>query len=380
MKRLLIVIGLLLLFFNAKAQTNVLAVADSLYNYGSYAKAISYYNQLEDALPYSQQIAKSYVFLGNYDQAITYYNKALNSNRSNALLKFELCKLLIQTGKLQEAEVLLLELANTDAVNPNYQYYLGVVSNALGQYISAQDYFFKVFELDDSNQKALYELAKYNLKNRSFDKVEYYVKTGLKAYPNNKKLIALGGQSYYLQEDYHKAIAQFLKLLELGETTKFVNEKLGYAYSKVYNYSKAITYLEKALEKDPKDAYNHYQLGLNYQRNTQYLLAEKHISQSIKLQEDPLDEVYIKLGVVYNLQEKHADAIQAFTKALKENPGSEAAYFYRVYTKLVFYKNMDTKIEDVESFNKRFPGSKYIPILNVKLAELKSQDFQNKSE
>lgn len=380
MKRLLIVIGLLLLFFNAKAQTNVLAVADSLYNYGSYAKAISYYNQLEDALPYSQQIAKSYVFLGNYDQAITYYNKALNSNRSNALLKFELCKLLIQTGKLQEAEVLLLELAITDAANPNYQYYLGVVSNALGQYISAQDYFFKVFELDDSNQKATYELAKYNLKNRSFDKVEYYVKTGLKAYPNNKKLIALGGQSYYLQEDYHKAIAQFLKLLELGETTKFVNEKLGYAYGKVYNYSKAITYLEKALEKDPKDAYNHYQLGLNYQRNTQYLLAEKHISQSIKLQEDPLDEVYIKLGVIYNLQEKHADAIQAFTKAIQENPGSEAAYFYRAYTKLVFYKNMDTKTEEIESFSKRFPSSKYIPILNVKLSELKSQAFQNKAE
>jgi tetratricopeptide (TPR) repeat protein len=43
------------------------------------------------------------VFSGNYDQAITYYNNALNSNRSNALLKFEFCKLLIQTGKLQEA-------------------------------------------------------------------------------------------------------------------------------------------------------------------------------------------------------------------------------------------------------------------------------------
>ncbi|QCE41504.1 tetratricopeptide repeat protein [Psychroserpens sp. NJDZ02] len=380
MKRLFIVIGLLLLFFNAKAQTNVLAVADSLYNYGSYAKAISYYNQLEDALPYSQQIAKSYVFLGNYDQAITYYNKALNSNRSNALLKFELCKLLIQPSKLQEAEVLLLELAITDADNPNYQYYLGVVSNALEQYISAQDYFLKVFELDDSNQKVIYELAKYNLKNRSFDKVTYYVETGLKTYPNNKKLIALGGQSFYLKEDYHKAIAQFLKLVALGETTKFVYQKLGQAYGKVYNYSKAILYLEKALEQDPKDAYNHYQLGLNYQGNNNYLLAEQHISESIKLQENPLDEAYIKLGVLYNLQEKHADAIQAFTKAIKENPDSEVPHFYRVYTKLVFYNNLEPKVEEIESFSKRFPDSKYIPILNVKLSELKSQAFQNKAE
>ncbi|PIB33595.1 hypothetical protein BFP78_04890 [Gaetbulibacter sp. 5U11] len=379
MKKIIVLVNILL-FVSANAQTTVLKTADSLYNYGNFSKAIAFYNQLDNPLDYADKIAKSYYYIGNYDQAIDYYNKALLNNPNNQLIKFEQCKLLFQNGQLAKAKIHLLDLIKADQSNPNYYYFLGLVGNASDNFETAQDNFLKAYQLDQTHQNAIFELAKYSLQKRAFKKVEDYVNKGLESYPNNKKLIGLIAQKNYLNNEYHESISQFLKLLDLGETTKFVYEKLGYCYGKVYYYSKAIKYLDLALKSDPKDANNHYLLGINYEQIRKYDLAEKHVLEAIKLLDQPLDEQYAKLGVLYNLQDKPAEAIQAFNNAIKENPKSESNYFFRTLTKLDYFKDLDAKQKEVKKFNNQFPDSKYSEILNLKLAKFKSEKFQNKTE
>ena len=370
----------LLIFVPAKAQTSVLKTADSLYNYGYYAKAITFYKQLENGSEYFEKVAKAYVLLGNYDQAILYYSKALQVNPNNALVKFEQSKLLFQTNQLNQAKGLLIELVETDPFNPNYQFNLGLTYNALGKEDVAQAYFNKVYQLDDTHQKAIYELAKFNLQKRAFIKVEDYVVKGLQSYANNRRLIGLSAQNYYWQAAYHKSINQFLRLLDLGETTSFVYEKLGVCYTKVYNYSKAIKYLKLALATNPKDANIHYLLGLNFESIYEYQLAEEHVLEAIKIKDLPLDEAYRKLGVLYNLQDKRPEAIKAFTHAINENPKVESSYFFKAFTKLMYYTDMEEKSKAVDTFCKQFPNGKYSEILKLKLEELRSDKFQNKTE
>lgn len=374
------VIVSILLFVSVNAQTSILETADSLYNHGNYTKAIQFYNQLDNTVDYMDKIAKSYQYIGNYDQAVGYYNKAVLNSPNNLLFKFELSKLLFQNGQLVQAKTHLMDLIKADQSNPNYYYYLGLVGNASNDFETAQGNFLKAYQLDQTHQKAIFELAKYSLQKRTFKKVEDYVNKGLESYPNNKQLIGLIAQKHYLNNEYHESISQFLKLLDLGETTKFVYEKLGYCYGKVYYYSKAIKYLDLALKSDPKDANNHYLLGINYEQIREYDLAEKHVLEAIKLLDQPLDEQYAKLGVLYNLQDKPAEAIQAFNNAIKENPKSESNYFFRTFTKLDYFKDLDAKQKEVQKFNNQFPNSKYSEILNLKLAKFKSEKFQNKTE
>jgi len=108
--------------FKTEAQPSVLNVADSLYALGNYSKSIQIYKQHQPEEITFKKIAQAYDALGNYDQAIFYYDKALKSDHTNALLKYNYARLLSKTKKRQQAYSLFKELLETDSSNPNYHY------------------------------------------------------------------------------------------------------------------------------------------------------------------------------------------------------------------------------------------------------------------
>lgn len=364
----------LLILFKTEAQTLVLNMADSLYVNGNYSKAIDHYKTYENQSEVFDKIAKAYIAIGNYDEALQNYEASISENPDDALLKFEYARVLSQTKNYETAAKVFNNLVSIDNKNPNYHYELGLVleklkdSTSINQYRSA-------YKLDETHQKAIYKIAKYYLQKRKHDSVTIFVNKGLESYPKNIKTISLKAQNQYWKQDYRKASKWFEKLIELGESSEFIYEKLSLCYVKHYDFKRALENKLKALKFSPNNATAIYVIGTYYFELKDYAKAEEYIARALKLLDKPLDVEYAKLAATLNRQEKHSEAIAALKKAIKEDPENEFTHFQLALTLETYYKDYDAKVKVYENFKKRFPNSRINPFVDEQISKIKKEKF-----
>lgn len=360
--------------FKAEAQSSVLTVSDSLMANGNFSKAIKLLENsaIENT---NYRLAKAYNAIGNYDKAIANFKKAIANNTANPLLQYQYGKLLSKVKMNTEAVSIFKRLIATDSTNANYNYELGIVLERLNQKEAAQNSFKIAYKIDSTHQKAIYKLAKHSLINKQYNRLDTLITVGLQSYPNNAALISLKAQSLFLLSEYKNAKTWFKRLLELGEKSPFIYEKLSRCYEKEINYEKAITYLEQALLLEPKNAENLYRLGSLYQLINDYKTAEKHIKKALEIQDVPLDAQYIKLASIYNRLEQPQKAIAHFKKALKENPENQSVPFFLAVSKAKYYKDYQSKIDVFTAFIKNNPKNVYIKLAEYELTKLKKERF-----
>jgi len=363
-----IIVGVTIL----NAQTATLQRADSLSMHGNYTKAIEGYKSHKNQEEVYNKIAKAYIALGNYDEALINYELSLGSNPKNALLLFDYGKLLTRVKKHKEALDVFYKLIDIDYKNPNYHYESGLVLQQLRDSTS-QNRFRNAFDLDNTHQKAIFQIAKHHLIKRHHETVDKFIDIGLKSYANNKELISLKAQNYYWKEDYEDAAKWFEKLIELNESSQFIHEKLSFCYDRIYEPEKAIEHQLLALKFDQKNAPNLFILGQLYQRIQDYENAEKFYLNALTLLDAPLDAEYVKLATVFNLQGKEKEAIETFKIAVDENAENQSAQFFLVLTLDKYYKDINARIKLFEDFKKKFPKSYFRSIADKKLVELKEE-------
>jgi len=374
--RYLIFIVLICFSVKTNAQIAVLDHADSLYASGHYSKAITSYKSLNDTNMVLSKIAKAYHALGNYDGALSFYEQSIVVSPDNALLKYEYAKLLYKTKKYEAAAERFNDLVYLDYKNPNYHYELGLSLEALKD-SSAFSRFKSAYDLDHTHQKAIYKIARFYVKKRKYVIAERYINIGLESYKNNVALISLKAQNFYNQHDYKSAIIWFEKLINLGETSEFIHEKLSLSYAQQFDYKNAIIQRKLALKYDPHNAKTLYVLGTYYEKLKDFKTAETYIKKYLALSDKPLDVEYSKLGTIYNRQEKYKEAISCFKIAVKENPENDSAAFFEVTSKDKYYKDFDAKIKLYENFKIKYPKSFYILVADRRLAQLKEEKFMN---
>lgn len=362
-----------------EAQSPSMHIGDSLYAQGNFTKAIEKYGEIEKQSNVYHKIANAYKSLGNYDKSLLYYKKSIDSQPYNTLVKYEFAKLLMLTKNFKQASRIFNNLISIDDKNPNYHYQLGLVLEHLKDSTS-QISFNNAFLLDSTHQKSIYKIAKFHMIKREHEIANRFTDIGLESFANNISLINLKAQNYFLQRKYKDASEYFEKLIELGESTQFIHEKLSFCYKRLSDYQKAIIHQKKALEFDSKNAENLYLLGLLYSDLHEFENAEKYIKESLTLQDIPLDEQYIKLGVIYNHQKKKKEAIEALKRAVNENPLNQEANYILLLTKDSYYKDIDARIKLFENFNEKFPNSKFKSHVDYKLSELKEEKFFKKQE
>ena len=361
-------------FTTINAQTATLHLADSLYMRGNYTKAIEVYKSYEDQDEVYNKMAKAYIALGNYDKALINYENSLKDNPKDALTLFDYAKLLTRVKKHKEALEVFYKLIDIDYRNPNYHYESGLVLQKLGD-STDQNRFKTAFDLDSTHQKAIFQIAKHHLTKRHHQVVDRYIDIGLSSYTNNKELISLKAQNFYWKKDYENAAIWFEKLLVLNESSQFIHERLRNCYMLEYEFEKAIEHGKIVLEFDSQNTENLFIQGELHQRIEDFKNAEKYMLQSLILQDIALDEEYIKLAGVYSRQKKYKESIDAYKKAIDENPKNERAHFLSIYVKDQYYEDIDARIKLFENFNNRFPKSKFKTLVNHKIDELKKEKF-----
>ncbi|SDS25245.1 tetratricopeptide repeat protein [Winogradskyella sediminis] len=348
--------------------------ADHLYNTGNFTKAIATYKSLDHLDPVYDEIAKSYMAIGNYGEAIVNYEKATKANPEDFLLQYEYAKLLSRTKKYDKANQLFSNLIAADSLNPNYYYELGVVLEKQKD-TTALRQFQKTFELDETHQKAIFKIAKQHLKKRNFLEAHRYIDRGLESYENNIELISLKAQAYYHQEYYTHAVVWFKKLLDLGENSEFIHEKLSLSYAQNSDYDEAIYHRKQALKYSPNDANAIFTIGSYYQSLNNFEMAEKYITMALLLKDLPLSDEYQRLGIIFNRQKKYDQAIKAFQKSIKEDPSNMMSEFYLLRTKDEYYADIDSKIKLYEQFIEKHKKSPFLGYVKGRLKELKEEKF-----
>ena len=373
-------LGLLTVVFtlNLNAQ-NSKAKADHLYSNGNFSKAIEVYKSLENLEEVYDDIAKAYMAIGNYGEALNNYEKAIQANADDLLLQYEYAKLLARTKQYKDANQRFSNLIASDSLNPNYYYELGVVLEKQKDTAALQQ-FQKTFKLDATHQKAIFKIAKHHLIKRNFIEAHRYIDKGLESYKNNIELISLKAQTYYHQDYYTHAVVWFNKLLDLGEKSEFIHEKLSLSYAQNSDYEDAIYHRKQALKYNPNDASAIFVIGTYYERLSDFEKAEAYISKAIKLQDRSLADEYQRLGTLYNRQKKYDQAIKAFQKSLKEDPSNIMAEFYILRTKDEYYADIDSKIKLYEQFIEKKTKSPFLSYAEGRLKELKQEKFLEEEE
>lgn len=359
--------------FNLNAQS-LKDKGDDLYANGNYTKAIETYKTVEKLDAVYDEIAKAYIAIGNYGEGLAHYKKAIASNPDDALLKYNYAKLLTKTKNYKEANTLFNTLIALDSLNPNYHYELGVVLEKQNDSTALKE-FIKTFDLDLTHQKAIFKIAKQHIIKRKFELAHRFIDTGFKSYENNAELISLKAQAYYFQEYYTNAVVWFNKLLDLGEKSEFIHEKLSLSYAQNSDYKDAIYHRKEALKYSPYDANAMFVIGTYYQSLNDFEKAEDYITKSLLIRDVALSDEYQRLGMVLNRQKKYEKAIKAYQKALREDPSDIMTEFFIIRTKDEFYADLDSKIKLYEDFIKNGDKSPFKPFAESRLKELKQEKF-----
>ncbi|RNC87727.1 MAG: tetratricopeptide repeat protein [Winogradskyella sp.] len=376
--RKVILLLLLISQVNAEAQSSALQVGDSLYAYGKYSMAIESYNTYNNKTEVYGKIAKAYIAIGNFGKALEAYKKGVESNPKNSLLKFEYAQLLSRSKKYEEASKLFEDLIYSDYKNPNYHYQKGVVLEKLND-STALNRFMSAYDLDKTHQKAIFKIAKHHLIKRNHTISHKYINKGLESYPDNVELISLKAQNYYYQDYMEETITWFKRLIDLGESSEFIHEKLSITYGKNSDYEDAIFHRKKVLQFNPYDATSMYLIGTYYERLNNFEKAEEYITKSLKLMDTPLSKEYSQLGVVLNRQKKYPQAIKAFQKALKEDPKDTFTKFRIIRTKDEYYSDRKAVIKLYEDFIKNNKEEMFKRLAEYRLKELREENFMDKN-
>lgn len=353
---------------------NLKEEADDFYNNGNFSKAIETYQSLDNLDAVYDEIAKAYMAIGNYGEALVNYEKAITANPEDLLVQYEYAKLLSRTKKYDKANQLFSNLIASDSLNPNYYYELGVVLEKQKDTTSLQK-FLHTFGLDQTHQKAVFKIAKHHLIKRNFLEAHKYIDRGLESYKNNVELISLKAQTYYHQEYYTHAVVWFNKLLDLGEKSEFIHEKLSLSYAQNSDYKAAIYHRQQALKYNPYDANAIFVIGNYYQRLENFEEAEKHITLALTMKDLPLSDEYQQLGTIFNRQKKYDQAIKAFQKSLKEDPSNKMSEFFLLRTKDEYYADVDSKIKLYEQFIEKNEKNPFVSYAQGRLKELKEEKF-----
>jgi tetratricopeptide (TPR) repeat protein len=263
--------------------------------------------------------------------------------------------------------------------NASVLYQLGYAKEQLNDSM-ATIYYARAYNLDNNQQNALYRLAKLLLEKADFLAAKNHIDKGLEANPTSARFILLNALTYYVNKSYHKAIAQYETLLQLGRDTEQIREHLAMSFAQTFQYEAAIPQFTLLIEQyDDKNPKWHYNLGKCYMGVNDFDKAREHINSSIELLSVPLDAQYVSLAIIYNREGNFKEVIAHLQAAIKQNPLNETAHYQMAVAADNYYEDKMRVISLYQNYLNLFQDrGRYHELVKVRLADLRKDLHLNK--
>jgi len=232
-------------------------------------------------------IGDAYFGLENYKEAITNYKKGLERREDyfgDELFKISECYKFLKDKEqykyLQKAKKAFIKSGGSDIISKRY--------------ISADDNFSKVINLDKNYVTAYLKKGELNLKIKKYFSAINDFSKAITISPNYEKALIVRANLYRKIKQYNKSITDINELIRLleekGEKTKFYYEKMlnlrinnGYNYLNIKNYDKAIEYFENETDDNKLKAKIYELKGICLYHLGKYNTCHKFMNNAIKL-------------------------------------------------------------------------------------------------
>lgn len=133
-----------------------------------------------------------------------------------------------------------------------------------------------------------------------------------------KKFSSLG-DSFMLQNEYRKAVKEYLVSLMVDKNNIYAYKGASKAYKNLKEYDKAIKHLKNARNIYGFDSEIYYELGLNYLLNDDNLNAQKNFIRTLKLSPGNKN-AQVKLALTHELSGEDDMAILVYNTIIEKYP------------------------------------------------------------
>jgi len=195
--------------------------------------------------------------------------------------------------------------------------------------------------------------------------------------PDNPDPYALRAEVYFLNDEYHKAVKDMMKAHKLKpETYKnspeaWLSRWIGFQLIKS-DYEELDKSYTRMIENNPDIVGFYVNRAWNYIELEQYDDAIADYTKAIELEPDNAAALARRGGVGYRFKGDYQKALEDCNNAIKMNPGSSIAYYFRslVYDDMEDYKMTISDLEKAIQFDPQWDepytklGDLYIKIEN----------------
>ncbi|MEI6049080.1 MAG: tetratricopeptide repeat protein [Bacteroidota bacterium] len=428
MKRftLTLISALFVVLLPGYAQENIdYSKIDILLIRGDYKKAIDTCRQILSVDTLNSEVyyklGLAYQNLLPDDKSFDCFLRAAAISPDNAQYTFMVAKSYFNKGKINQAEPLLLKLCAIDSLNWQYAFYLTSVYMQKGRYDESIEIYNR-FSLQDSSNYVFLdkigfaclrkgELEKaidlYNrslalnnkntnaIKNLSFlysstNNVDTALQLLTKAIAidsTDMDLYARRAGIYYLVNFYSKALNDYLKILNSGDSAVLYLKRSGIGYSNTRKPKEAIRYLKLAYNKDSSDYETASYLGQNFYSLKDPKKSIYYYSKVLSILSPLSKQINVALIMLAESQKSggfYKEAIDTYIDAMKTssdvnlymivanlyddklNDIPKAIYYYDLFLDKMTSSKSNFKSDYAESIKKRldFLKEKKNPAVN----------------
>ncbi len=290
----------------------------------SLAKAIETDDKNVEAYYYQGLLAER---VARKDEALTHYLKACELDTQNAQYPICAAEMLIDLGRLDEAEAFLNQRQSTFQHTAGIQQTLGHICMLRGDYARAEVQFAEARLLAASETDVLEDLARAQYNLEKWGEAESCLQRLLKTpeFSDRRDLAHLRARC--LTNLNRNAEARDL-LVSLTKTDEGQSDTeawitLGQVAYTIGDWSNVRQAFVRVLALAPERPEGHILKGLHQRRTSDYKGAEQSFRRAIEI--TPTAETYIMLGLVYEKLGNEKSARTCFTRAAALDPKDQVA-------------------------------------------------------
>jgi tetratricopeptide (TPR) repeat protein len=318
---------------SAEARTNL---ATNLVTLGKLAPAEVQFHKAVELEPRNfganHDLGEFYVRAGKLDRAVSFLAQAQRINPASYDNGYDLSLAYLLTGRRNDARQLvqdLLKQKNTAELHN----LLGEIEEKDGNFVAAANEFERAAQMDPSESN-LFDWASELLLHRTLDPAIEVFRRAAERYPNSPRLAIGLGMSLYSRGNYDEAVKSLLKAADLNPSDARCYVFLSKAYdSSPSQAAEVINRFQRFAELQPQNARAPYYYAMslwkgkraqdaNLDINEIELLLKKSVAIDPKFA-----DAHLQLGNLYSDQNKYADAVPEYVKALEDNQDLADAHY-----------------------------------------------------
>jgi len=294
-----------------------------------FKKALQLEPQNYDA---NHNLGELYVRAGKVAAATPYLEQAQRINSASYDNGYDLALAYVVTSRFADARQLLQNLLKQKD-SAELHNLLGEVEEKDGKFVAAANEYELAAHLDPSESN-LFDWGSELLLHRTLEPAIQVFQSATERYPNSPRLAIGLGIAYYSRGNYDDAVKSLLKAADLSPADPRVYPFLSRAYdSSPSQADEVIARFRRFAEQQPGNARAQFYFAMSLWKgkraqdpNLDLTQIGALLKKSIAL--DPsLAEAHLQLGNLYSEQQKYADSIPEYQRALELNSDLADAHY-----------------------------------------------------